>query len=292
VLKRTNGVPEIILCTLTWGTISPIVRTLESPARVIVAFRLGVGALTILLIAVLTGRLRSLRPHSRPVLLIGSGLTLAVHWGMLFVAYKRLEPSAAVGLVFIAPVIAASLAPVLLREKPRLKAFLALAVALVGVGTITIPGFGALDGLGVAAALGAAATFAALILMGKLLTEHYPPFVLTSWQLGVAAIPAVLGLAGGTQGVSSDWPILVMLGAIHTGIAGLLFFRALGMLEAQTIGTLFYLEPASAVVYAWIFLGSAPTLAIAAGFALIVGAGLAIIFWRENPPPTTLPGAA
>lgn len=292
MLKRTNGIPEIIVCTLTWGTISPIVRTLDSPARVIVAFRLGVGALTILAIAAVTGRWRSLRPHARPVLLVGSGLTLAIHWGMLFVAYKRLEPAAAVGLVFIGPVLAAFLAPFVLGERPRLKALAALGVALVGVGFITVPGFGALDGLGVLAALGAAVTFAALILMGKLLTEHYPPFTLTAWQLGIAAIPAVSGLAAGTQGVAADWPILVTLGAVHTGIAGLLFFRALGMLEAQTIGTLFYLEPASAVIYAWIFLASAPTLAIAAGFALIVGAGLAIIFDRESPPPTTVPGAA
>lgn len=287
--RRSRGVLEIVACTLTWGTISPIVHTLGSPARVIVAFRLGVGALTILLFAAVTGRLGALRLRERRVLLVGSGLTLAVHWAMLFVSYKRLEPSAAVGLVFVGPVLAAAAAPFVLRERPRMRAFLALAVALIGIGFITIPRSGVLDPLGVSSALGAAVTFAALILMGKLLTEHYDPLALTAWQLSIAAIPVGLRLTSGVEGVARDWPVLVLLGVVHTGLAGLLFFRALGALETQTIGTLFYLEPASAVVYTGVFLASPPTAPIVVGFVLIVVAGIGIIAQADPPRSESQP---
>lgn len=271
------GVTEMVLCTLTWGTISPIVRSIDSPARVIVGFRLGIGALVVLGVAVVGGRFSELRLAGRPKMLIASGLLLALHWAMLFEAYKRLEPAAAVGIVFVGPVLAAASAPFILRERLRGRAMVALGVAVVGIGFITLPEAGALDPRGVVAAAGAAVSFAGLIVIGKLLTQSYGTFALTTWQLGIAAIPGMFGAVGHFETVAKDWPVLVLLGVVHTGLAGLLFFRALDRLPAQTVGTLFYLEPASAVVYAWLFLSLAPSASVVVGLALVVAAGLGII---------------
>lgn len=290
-----RGIGSIVACTLLWGTISPVVRSIDAPARVIVAFRLAIGAIVVIVTAIVSGRRSDLRLRGNRSLVIVSGLTLAVHWAMLFESYKRLEVVASVGIVFAGPVIAAVAAPVVLGERLRVRALTALAIGAGGLALITLPDAGSLDPVGVACAFGAAVTFAALILIGKLLTRQMSPLGITAWQLGVAAIPMSVGLAGGLDGVADAWPFLLLLGVVHTGVAGLLFFRALGTLDAQTVGTLFYLEPASAVVYARIFLGERPPSRVLVGFALVVVAGVGIIFERLAPPSSleepSIPGA-
>lgn len=283
-MRRFAGFPEILVCTLTWASISPIVHGLEARASLIVLFRVGVGALVVLGYATIARRLAELRPRSNPRLLIASGATLAVHWVLLFATYKRLEVAPAVAIAFLGPALGAVAAPALLGEPLRPRRVLALAVALAGLAAITVPEIERLDGLGVVYALLSAVTFGALLIEGRLLTRTETPLSIAAWQLGIAAVPMLLVLAGGVAGVSSGWPILVMLGAVHTGIAAILYFRAVALLESHQLATMFYVEPAMAVVYAWVFLDQRPTGWMLAGFALILGAGGILVSERDLPP--------
>ncbi len=283
-MRRFAGFTEILACTLTWASISSIVQSLDARAPLIVLFRVGVGAAVVLAYAVVSRRLDELRPRGNRLLLVASGATLAVHWTLLFEAYKRLDVAPAVAIVFLGPVLGAVAAPLVLGERLRPRRLVALAIAVAGLGAITIPEIDALDALGVVFALASAATFGALLIQGRLLSRTETPLALAAWQLGVATLPMLVVLAGGTAGVASGWPILVTLGAVHTGLAGLLFFRAVAALEAQQLATMFYVEPAAAVVYAWIFLDQRPTAWIATGFAAIVVAGLVLVSERAMPP--------
>ena len=78
-------------------------------------------------------------------------------------------------------------------------------------------------------------------------------------------------------------PFLLLLGGVYTGVLGIVFVRAISRLRAQTLGVLFYLEPASAVLYAWWLLGERPGWSKVAGGILIVLAGLAIILSERMP---------
>lgn len=292
---RFGGFAEILACTLTWASISPIVQSIEARASLIVLFRVGVGALVVLAYAAMRGRIGELKPRGSAGLLVASGLTLAVHWAMLFETYKRLEVAPAVALAFIGPVLGAVAAPFVLREPLRARRVVALAVAVLGLAAITVPEIRSLDALGVAFGLLSAATFGALLIMGRVLSRTETPLAINAWQLGIATVPMLLVLRGGTQGLSAGWPVLVMLGAVHTGIAGILFFRAVAALEAHQLATMFYVEPAAAVVIAWIALEQTPTPWMLTGFALVVGAGLLLVSERVLPPvaplasPETLP---
>ena len=294
-MRRFAGFTDILACTLTWASISPIVQQLDARASLIVLFRVGVGALVVLGYAAARGRLSELRPRGNARLLIASGLTLAVHWAMLFETYKRLEVAPAVALAFLGPIIGAVAAPFVLRERAHVRRVIALAIAFGGLAAITLPEISSLDPLGVAFGIGSAITFAALLLEGRVLSRTESPLSITAWQLGVATVPMLIVLAGGTEGVATGWPILIMLGAVHTGLAGFLFFRAVAALEAHQLATMFYVEPAAAVVYAWIFLSQQPTPAMFTGFALIIGAGLLLVSEPSLPllaplaSPETLP---
>lgn len=290
-MRLRSGYPEIVACTLTWGTIGPIVRNIGLPASAIAFFRVLLGALVVLAWLATKRRISSVRPRARFPLLVAWGVTLAAHWTLLFEAFKRLDVATTILIVFFAPVLMAAGAPAVLGERLRPAALAALGVAVGGIVLITVPNIGRVDGAGLAFAMGSALLFAVLVLVGKLLTPHYDPAPLVTWQLGIAAIAMSPALARvSLHEVGRALPLLLLLGLVHTGVLGIAYMRAIRALEAQKLGVLFYLEPASAILYAWAMLSERPSAATLAGGALIVAAGMAIIL-AERPPaaPAGLP---
>jgi drug/metabolite transporter (DMT)-like permease len=290
-MRLRAGTVEIISCTLAWGTIGSIVNRISLPSSVIVFFRLSLGFVVVFAWLAMRGRLHSLRLSARPVLLITSGIVLGVHWALLFAAYKRIGVDTTILIVFIGPVLWAVAAPFFLRERLRPSSLLALATAFGGIALISIPKVGTVDGLGLAAAFGSAVLFAVLILMGKLLTDHYEPAAIVVWQLGVAAVLLSPSLAGASlRQIGRGFPLLLVLGMVFSGLLGIVFFHAVRALPTQELGVLFYLEPASAVLYAWWWLSEKPTALTLVGGALIVVAGIGIIVAdRKVGAPGALP---
>ena len=290
-MKLRAGTLEIICCTLAWGTIGSIVDRISLPSSVIVFFRLALGFVVVFGWLALRGRLGDLRLRARPALLIVSGVVLGVHWALLFEAYKRIGVDTTILIVFIGPVLWAVAAPFFLRERLRAASLVALAVAFGGIAMISIPKIGEVDGVGLAAALGSAVLFAVLILMGKLLTDHYEPAAIVVWQLGVAALLLSPALANASlHQIARGMPLLLVLGMVHSGLLGIVFFHAVRALPTQELGVLFYLEPGSAVLYAWWWLSEKPSALTLAGGALIVLAGIGIILAdRKVGAPGALP---
>lgn len=280
IARMRAGTIEMVLCTLVWGTIGPIAKQLDVSSPVLVFFRLFLGLLVVASYLAMRGRLRELRPGVHRVALVTSGVVLAVHWTLLFEAFKRLDVATAILIVFLGPVLVAIVAPWVLRERRDLGALGALGVAVVGIVLIASPGSSevALDARGFAAALVSAALFAALVLLGKHLTAHHTSPAIVVWQLGVASVvmsPALLG--ADVRATVAAAPGMALLGLAHTGLLGIVFFHAMRALPAQHLSVLFYLEPASAILYAWWWLAEEPSARTVAGGAMIVAAGLAII---------------
>lgn len=263
--------------------------TVSAPA--IAFFRLALGVAVVGTWVLARGRARTLHPGPSPRLLVGSGIVLAGHWALQFEAFKRLEVAAAILIVFLGPVLMTAFAPLVLGERVHAASIAALAAALAGIALITVPGLGAIDGAGVAAALGSAVLFAVLVLVGKTLSARYEPPTIVVWQQAVAALalaPALVGVRG--DALARDLVELVVLGVALTGILSIVFFHALRALKAQQVSVLFYLEPASAVVYAWLLLGQQPAGTTLAGGALIVAAGVTIIMAeRASGAPASVP---
>jgi drug/metabolite transporter (DMT)-like permease len=278
VMRARAGTAEIVVCTLTWGTIGSIVDRISLPSSVIVFFRLSLGFAVVFVYVAIRGRLADLRPRSRPVLLLVSGAVLGAHWALLFEGYKRIGVDSTVLIVFIGPVLWAVAAPFFLRERLHATSIVALVVAFGGIALISIPKIGTVDGVGLLAAFGSALLFAVLILMGKLLTVHYEPAAIVVWQQGVASVllsPALIGAS--VHQIGRGLPLLLLLGMVHSGLLGIVFFQAVRALPTQELGVLFYLEPASAVLYAWWLLSERPAALTLIGGALVVIAGIGII---------------
>jgi drug/metabolite transporter (DMT)-like permease len=277
-VRSKTGYLELIVCGLIWGSIGVIVKEVDVSAGVIVFFRLSLGALSVLAWWAIRGRMDELRLGTHRPLLFAAGVILALHWLAFFEAYKRLSVATTILVVYVGPVLIAAAAPAVLGERIERRTIWALALSMIGIGLIAVPSASAGDAFGLACAAVAAVSFAAIVLMLKKLTPHYRPAGITVWQLGVAALalsPFLIG-ASGTE-IARAAPSLLALGVLHTGVTGILYVSALAMVPAQQVSILVYLEPVTAVLWAWAVLGESPTLATLGGGVLIVAAGLVIV---------------
>ncbi|MBI4728553.1 MAG: EamA family transporter [Acidobacteria bacterium] len=290
-MRSRTGYAELVACGLVWGSVGVFVKKASASAPTIVFFRLLIGFAAIIAWFAVRRRLSALRTGPRPALLVSAGLLLAAHWAMFFEAYKRLDVAPTILIVYLGPVLVALGAPLVLGEPLERRTFVSLALSVAGIALIAVPQADRLDRAGLALAVGAGLSFAALVLVAKKLTGIYDPQAVLAWQTGVATIalsPALLSARASEIAASAPW--LVTLGLVHTGAAGILYFRGLSAVKAQHVSILVYLEPATAVLYAWAFLRETPTPLTLLGGALILAAGLLVVLARpEVGAPAGLP---
>lgn len=271
-----------------WGTIPLIVRGVDLPAEQLVAARLWLGSFPLLAWISLRSDHYLPRPDQARVAALGA--ILAVHWAAFFWSLKTTTVAIALVLVYLAPVVLAVLAPRVLGEKTDRRAWLAVGMALVGVLMVARPGEGATFA-GTVSGLIAALTFAALIMVGKPLAQRLGGLRLAAYEHTVAALVmspwALAAVAGvpweepGNTGAIDFWWQLLILGLVLTGIAGVFYWRSVSQLPVTTVGVITYVEPASAVVWAALFLQETPGFSATLGVALVITAGLLVAVERR-----------
>lgn len=262
-----------------WGAIGIFVRWAALPAVAIVAVRCWFAMLTIGtagLVRLGPAKARQVLHVPRPLAAIALGLGLAFHWLCLVGAQQRAPLGTVLLLVYLSPVLVAVLAPRVLGEHVPPRTYVALAVGLGGTLLLVRPEGG--QGLGVALAVVAGVSYAALTLGSKWLVAEVGGVRLAFVQLGVAGIALLpLALIADWGEPSWSWAWLALLGIVFTGVLGPLYLVLLDRLPASTVGVLGYLEPASALVLAWLVLDEQPSAATVAGGIMIVAAGIMVV---------------
>ena len=268
--------PRLLVAAVAvlWGSVGVIVREVPLPATAIVACRVWLAAASLGAWVWLARRGTPGAVRQRPARTVAGGVVLAVHWVLLFAALKRAPIGTVLLLTYLAPVGLAAVAPRALGERLTRRTAVALLVAFGGLVLVARPALDGAQGAGVAMALGAAALYVVFVVLGKPLSEVYGGERLAFTQLVVAGIVLVPLAAGAEWGEpEASWAWLVVLGVAHTAAGIGVFMWALARLPATELGVLSYLEPASAVVFGWLFLAEAPGPATLGGGALIVAGG-------------------
>jgi drug/metabolite transporter (DMT)-like permease len=213
-------------------------------------------------------------------LLVASGAAQAVSWSGFFIAFKLVGVANAVLLLYTAPIIVAILAPYLLSERRQPRAYISLLLAATGT-VLIFSGAGIgenLQVLGVLSGLLAGFMFALLIMADRKLSQRQSSEVIVAIQLIVASILLAPGpILEGRLPNYWELGLLIMLGLIHTGFALNLYVSGLTSTPAQHAVVIQYLEPASAIFYAAIFLSEFPGLATLAGGVMIITANLLLM---------------
>jgi probable blue pigment (indigoidine) exporter len=208
-------------------------------------------------------------------------LNIGAFFPLLFLSAYRLPGGMAAVVGSVGPLFVAGLGAVLLGERPTVRTVLTGVVAAFGVSLVVLQAAGALDPLGVLAALASTASMST----GTVLTKRWGrpdgagPLALTGWQLTAGGLliapvaflvegapPALDGRAAGGY---------LYLALANTAVAYWLWFRGIGRLTATQVTFLGPLSPLTAAVVGWAALGQALAPVQLAGMALAFGATVA-----------------
>jgi len=121
---------------------------------------------------------------------------------------------------------------------------------------------------------------AALVLMTKRIVSDVPVLTLSfsNYAIAAVAISPLLLDADRVLPTANELPAVLALGVAFTALSGYVYIWSLRHVTAQTIGILAYIEPVSAALMAWAFLGESLDWQIVVGGALVIAAGATVVF--------------
>lgn len=304
MVTRRGGLLFAALCVI-WGIpyllIKVAVRDL-SPAT-LVFLRTALGALILVPLALRRGQVRALLPHWR-ALLAYTVAEIAVPWIFLSDAERRLSSSLSGLIVAAVPIVGAVLST-LTGGRERFDGRRGAGFALGLVGLVVLLGFdpaGAdLRTIGEMVLVVLGYAVGPMIVARRL--QGAPALGVVAGSLVLAAVGyAPLGLAQlpatlpGPAVISS----VLVLGAICTALAFLIFFELIAEIGPVRATVVAYVNPAVAVALGVLLLAEPFTAATLGGFALILGgsflatrpAGARPAVTRRAPAPSPSSRAA
>ncbi|MET7294148.1 EamA family transporter [Streptomyces griseoloalbus] len=276
--NRTTLIALTALAPVSWGTTYAVTTEFLPPDR-----------------PLFTGLMRAL-PAGLLLLALARVLPRGAWWGkatalgalnigaffpLLFLSAYRLPGGLAAVVGSVGPLFVVALSALLLGERPTTRNVLTGVLAACGVSLVVLKAAGALDTLGVLAALASTASMST----GTVLTKRWGrpegvgPLALTAWQLtagGLLIAPLAFLVEGAPPAL--DAPAAggyLYLALANTAIAYWLWFQGIGRLTATQVTFLGPLSPLTAAVVGWAALGEALTPLQLAGMALAFGATVA-----------------
>ena len=203
--------------------------------------------------------------------LLGLGAALALNWAFLFTAFNYTSIANAVLVYYTAPILATLISWRFLGERISGKRWALIGMAFLGLALIISGQRFSLndrDFVGVILAFIAALFYALIPNFGRFLKE-VDGKVLTLLQLGIASAVLAPFVVASNVGNPVWWAILVLV-VLHTVLALFLYMDGLKTVEVNEAALLSYLDPMSAVVYAFLVFGEVPGIMTVIGGALIL----------------------
>jgi drug/metabolite transporter, DME family len=268
------GVALVVTAGILWSLMGLAIRLLETASTWQILLWRPVGMIPVLALFVWarSGRLRPLGRVGRAGLIGALGL-VAAFAGAVY-AIQSTTIANAVFLFSASPFFSAVLGWVLLRERVRPATWVAIAVAVVGMGIMVREGAGAGAIAGNLAAIGSAfgfALFTVMVRWGKL-ADMLPAVILGGLlSMGIAALVLV------RQGQPlappvAELAIILAAGAVILGLGMTLFTLGSRVVPAAEATLLTMLEVILGPVWVWLFLGETASLLTFVGGGVVLAA--------------------
>jgi drug/metabolite transporter (DMT)-like permease len=280
----------------SFGFVSIIVRYVDLSAEALVVYRCAFAVLALAVGLAVVREFRLLMRRSNLVAL-ALGTTLGIHWFAFFETIKLSSVVVAVLSAYMAPILVALVAPLLLPEARSRVAVVALAPATLGL-VLVAAGDGdetRVRPLAIATGIATAVTYAALIIGSKHVSRRVSVAGLTFWNYVISGLTIAPLLLFGGRAVPElrEVPYVIILGVLFTAVSGYLYLWLIRRVTAQAMGVLAYVEPVSAAALAWLILGEALDLQTIVGGALVIAAGVLVVALEpaDAAPPEAAPAA-
>jgi len=281
--SKFSGYFYMAAAAIIWGSNGVIVNLVPYDAHTVAFFRVLFASFTLLPVVLLTRKHEVMSAARHWKIMLSLGCLLALGWALLFHSMKLIAIANAVLLNYTAPIFVALLAPLVLKEKLEKSTLIALAISVAGIGVISyqqnlqISDPNGFNPLGVILGLLAGLAYAGFIIVSKRALSSFSSQVVAFYSYSVASIfllPFVIGTDFSPD--LAPWILLLVLGVFNTGFAVTLYLKGLGMVKAQKAVVFTYLEPASAVVFGFLFLAQQPTsLMLVGGFLILISGYIA-----------------
>lgn len=188
------------------------------------------------------------------------------------------------------PIYVAALSHFMLGEKVGWRRWAAILLGFVGVLIILKPTSAALSVSSLYALFGSFA-FAFSIIFSRMLRGTSDTNLVTWQTVATLLVGGVMTIGNWSPATGFDWSAMLLLGVVSC-IAHLLIVRALKMAPASTLAPLHYTLLLWAVIFGWMFFNDVPGVRILVGSAIVVLAGLFIVYRQKKVatvPPEQVP---
>jgi drug/metabolite transporter (DMT)-like permease len=283
------------LAAVLWGINGAVSKTILatglSSERLAQLRSLGAAFGLLLVVAVYAPSRLKLTWREVPYLLVFGIAGLAFVQWLYFLAIHRLAIGVALLIEYLAPLLVALWARFVYRQHVRRRIWVALGLALVGLGLIVdlFGGGGKLSTAGVLFALGGAVAYMTYVLLAEHAVGDRDPVSLLGWGFLFASVFwAVLSPWWGFPAhVVADstslgghlaathvpvWTLAAWMIVLGTIIPFFLLVSALRHISATSAGIVAMLEPVAGALIAWAWLGESLGGVQLAGAAVVLGA--------------------
>ena len=265
---------------LLFGTIGTLSRYIDMPSSVIALGRAFFSVLTIILILALRRQKLDWDDIKRNIgWLTLSSVFMCCNWVCQFEAFKYTTIAVSTLCYYMQPVFYILAAAIVIKEKLSPKKLVCVAVAFCGmifVSGVLQTGFHISELKGVLFGIAGGFFYAMVVLINKYMKD-ISPVNTTIMQMALVSL-IMLPYSAATGGLAAARVTtvgiicLIVLGALHTGIAYIIYFDAVNKLSAQTVGILSYIDPVEAVLLSAFFLKEPLTIWTIIGAVMILGA--------------------
>jgi drug/metabolite transporter (DMT)-like permease len=283
-MKNRTPYIAIFMAMAVWGSYGVFLRWVDLPGQEqhVVLLRNLMGLVVFIVVALASRRMGQLAVKKHWPLMIVSGVAAGLSALFSAKAIDLIPVSHALFLAYLSTVIAAFLAPLILKEKLEPVTYAALVIAVAGLSLISFSQKGAsgkaFNFNGVIYGVLAACCYAGLIISLKAMRERLPTLA-ASFYPSLVAVIVMLPLTGFNvpKLTGKGWASMLVIGFVFSGLLVLVYVWAAKFVKAQHLGIVSYTDPLSATVCAYLFLGESPSWQGLVGGALIVCAGVLVI---------------
>ncbi|QED49562.1 DMT family transporter [Cytobacillus dafuensis] len=270
-----NAYLKYVIALLLFGSNGIIASYILLNSYEIVYFRTLIGSLFLIFVFALSKqKLGFWKNKSHFLYLVISGVAMGASWIFLFEAYAQIGVSIATLAYYCGPVIVMILSPFIFKEKMTSAKFFSFLAVIIGM--LCVNGKAILQGqitLGLVFGILAAIMYAVMVIFNKK-AKSIIGLENATGQLVISFLTVAIFM-GLKQGFFVDLdgniiPILI-IGIVNTGIGCYFYFSSIDSLPVQSVSTLGYLEPLSALIFSVAILGEKLDLVQIVGAVLILG---------------------
>lgn len=277
---------------LMFGSTGVFVRLTDMPASMLLSLRmLMAGAMVALVFVSRRWWREMLRSDMLPRLLL-LGVLDSIQLWTFFLAVRYMDVALAVFLSYMSPIYIAVLAPRVLKQATERIVAVALLLSIAGIAVMLLPGLFApglrVSALGILCGLIAGVTLALFFLVAKSLRNDVGADTILVWDgfcVGLIMLPLglVQTIGSGYRVGAADLWVALALAVISTALGGTIFLHGMRYIRVQHTSIVGLLEPASAPLYALVFLGERPAVwTLAGGGLILAGAVLLVLFGKSE----------